>query len=61
MEDDRKIESVIVSYDKIPGKDEAILLVGIKRPNQTVEIINALEGDEATDLWKKLVAVKENI
>ena len=59
MEDDRKIESVIVSYDKMPGKDEAILLVGIKQPNQAVEIINALEGDEATELWNKLVTVKE--
>ena len=61
MEDDRKIESVIVSYDHIPGKDIAVLLVGIKQPNQTVDIINALQGSEATDLWNKLITIKENV
>lgn len=45
--------SVIVAFDHKDG-DEAILLVGQKNPKQDVAIINAFQGAEAKELWKKL-------
>lgn len=40
-------------------KDIGVLLVGRKRKNQSIEIVNALQGDEALELYKKLVTQKE--
>lgn len=50
--------SIIVSYYNLPP-DIPILIVGRKRPNQSVEIINAFEGDEAVELYTRLTTVKE--
>lgn len=50
--------SVIVSWDFSNGKDNDILLVGKKNPGKPVEIINAFQGKEAEDLYKKLTTVK---
>lgn len=47
-------DSVIVAYDR--KGDNAILIVGKKNPKQDVAIVNAFQGDEATELWKKLIA-----
>ena len=52
-------ESVIVSYDFTHGADESILLVGKKKPGDIVEIVNAFQGKEAEELWKKLTVKKE--
>lgn len=52
------IDSVIVSYDN-QSNDEPILIVGRKRLNQSVEIINAFQGDEAVELYNRLTAVKK--
>ena len=40
-------------------KDTGVLVVGRKRKNQSIEIVNAFQGDEALELYKKLVAQKE--
>ena len=37
------------------GEDSSVLIVGRKRPNQSVEIINAFQGEEAEELYKKLI------
>ena len=50
--------SILVSYDDTKGKDATILLVGKKKPNKDVEIINAYRGTEAEELWKKLTVQK---
>lgn len=50
---------ILVSYDPSNGEDKAILIVGKKRPNESVEIINAFQGQEANELWGKLLTVKE--
>lgn len=34
-------------------------IVGRKRKNESIEIINAFQGEEALDLYKKLVTKKE--
>lgn len=52
-------DTVLVSYDYNAGKDNAVLIVGRKRPNQSVEIINAFQGEEAKELYKKLITKKE--
>ena len=53
-------DSVLVGFDhKDDGTDHAVLIVGRKRKNQSVEIINAFEGAEAIELWEKLTTKKE--
>lgn len=46
---------ILVSVDFNGNGDLSVMVVGRKRPNQTVEIINALQGKEAEDLYSKLV------
>ena len=45
------INVVLVSYDD----EQDILLVGKKRLNESVEIVNAIAGEEAKDLYSKLM------
>ena len=52
-------DTIIVCYDYTYGKDEPVLVVGRKRMNESVEVINALKGSEATELYEKLVTRKE--
>ena len=48
-------DSVLVGFDhKGNGTDHAVLVVGRKRKNQSVEIINAFEGAAAIEQRKKL-------
>ncbi len=35
-----------------------ILVVGRKRPNESVEIVNAFQGEEAKELYSRLVTKK---
>ena len=51
-------ESLLVGVDFTNGEDSSILIVGRKRPNQSVDIINAFQGKEAEELYKKLVGKK---
>ena len=51
--------SVIVSWDFGGGKDAGILLVGKKMPGEAVKIINAFQGQEALDIYKKLTTLKK--
>lgn len=48
-------DTILVSVDFTNGKDTGVLVVGRKRPNQSVEIINAFQGKEAEDLYSKLI------
>ena len=54
------VDSILVSVDFSNKNDTGVLLVGRKRMNQSVEIINAFQGDEARELYEKLVTKKEN-
>lgn len=51
------INSMIISFDD-QSNDEPIMIVGTKRMNQSVEIVNAFQGEEAVELYKKLTTVK---
>ena len=54
-------DTILVSVDFTNGKDLSVMVVGRKRPNQTVEIINALQGKEAEDLYSKLVTPAKKV
>ena len=53
------VDSILVSVDFSNNNDTGVLIVGRKRMNQSVEIINALQGDEARELYEKLVTKKK--
>lgn len=40
-------------------KDKGVLVVGRQRKNHSLEIVNAFQGEEALELYKKLVTKKE--
>lgn len=50
--------SLIIEYDINHTTDIATLIVGLKRPDEMIEIVNAFQGDEATELYKKLTTKK---
>lgn len=52
-------DTLLVSIDSSTDGDETVLLVGRKRPNESVEIVNAFQGKDAMDLYKQLVTVKK--
>lgn len=57
----RYTDSVIVSFDRdVLDDNNGILLVGRQRIGKPVEIINAFQGEEAKELWKKLTVKEEN-
>ena len=48
-------ESLLVGVDFTNGEDVGLLIVGRKRLNQSVDIINAFQGKEAEELYNKLI------
>ena len=53
------VDSILVSVDFSNKDGTGVLIVGRKRMNQSVEIINAFQGDEARELYEKLITKKE--
>lgn len=51
-------DSLIVGFDSSAGKGGTVLVVGRKKPREAVDIINAFEGEEALELYKKLITPK---
>ena len=51
-------ESLLVGVDFTNGEDVGVLIVGRKRPNQSVDIINAFQRKEAEELYNKLIGKK---
>lgn len=52
-------DTLLVSIDSSTDGNETVLLVGRKRLNESVEIVNAFQGKDAMDLYKQLVTVKK--
>lgn len=46
---------LLVSFDP----DSNLLLVGKKKPNETIDILNAFEGEKAVDIYNLLVTQKK--
>ena len=51
--------SLIIGYDFTNGKDNAVLIVGQKEPNEQIEIINAFQSIEAIEIYHKFITPKE--
>ena len=52
-------DSILVSFNRSNNGDNTVLIVGRKRLNKSVDIINAFEGDEALELYRRLVTKKD--
>ena len=50
-------DTLLVGVD-FSKKDKGVLIVGRKRPNESVDIINAFQGEEAKELYEKLITKK---
>ena len=52
----RVTDSILVSvdFDMQGGPDTAILVVGKKKKGEAVDIVNAFQGEEAMELYRKL-------
>ena len=51
-------DTILIGYDASPDDLNQVLIVGRKRPNESVEIINAFQGEEAEELYKRLTTKK---
>ena len=53
-------DAVVVSIDfrHGDGVDQDIMVVGKRRENGDMQVVNAFEGNEAKELWAKLTVVK---
>lgn len=38
-----------------------VLVIGRKRPNESIDIINAFKGEEAVELYERLITKKEAV
>lgn len=54
----KSTDSVIVSWDFSYGKDVGVLIVGHQKNGQ-VEVINAYRGEEACELYERLITQKK--
>ena len=50
---------VSITFNSKSDIDTAVLIVGKKKKGQAVDIINAFQGEEAIDIYKKLTEVKK--
>ena len=53
--------SLLVGYDFSSNGDVPVLIVGRKKAKESVEVINAFQGEEAVELFKKLTERKGNM
>ena len=48
-------ECLLVGVDFAKGEDKGVLIVGRNKEKIGVEIINAFRGEEALDIYRKLI------
>lgn len=51
-------ECLLVSVDFTQGEDTGVLIVGRQKKGK-VDVINAFQGQEAIDIYKKLITVNK--
>ena len=49
------IDTLLIGYDLSPKEENVVLIISRKRPNESVEIVNAFQGEEAKQLYQKLI------
>ena len=55
-----KAETFLVGVDFSNGIDVGVMIVGKKKQGEEVEVINAFQGNEAYELYKKLTSPSNN-
>lgn len=50
---------LLIGFDMAHGEDVGVLIVGRKMPNESIDIVNAFQGEEARELYERLVTVKK--
>ena len=55
----RLSDSLLIGFDRETPASDPVLIVGRKRMNESVDIINAFEGKEALDIYEKLTIVNK--
>lgn len=53
------VDTILIGVDFANNDYTGVLIVGRKRTNQSVEIINAFQGEEAKELYKRLTTKKD--
>ena len=56
----RTEDALIIGLDFDYEKETGVLVIGRKLPNQNVDIINAFQGKEAIELYKKLITKRSD-
>ena len=51
----KKEDTLVVSFSCQTNEDVSVLVIGRKKMNESVEIINAFQGEDAVKLYKKLL------
>ena len=54
-------DSIIIGIDLSKGNVNNVMTVGRIRNDQSIEIINIFQGDEARELYEKLIANKSSL
>ena len=52
-------DTILVGFNAAHGEDQAVLIIGRRPVGEALDIVNAFQGDEAVELYKKLVTKKE--
>ena len=55
----RLSDTILVSFARETTDSDPVLIVGRKRSNESVKIINAFEGKEALDIYENLTTVNK--
>ena len=56
-----KLEDTLLVGISFSEKDTGVLIVGRKRKDHGTDIVNAFQGEEALELYKKLITKKGEI
>lgn len=51
-------DTILVGFNAVHGEDAAFIVVGRRTPTG-IDIINTISGEEATEIYKRLVTKKE--
>lgn len=53
-------DTVLVGIDYDDKTNTGVLIIGRQRPNKSVDIVNAIDGPEAKELFEKLITKRSN-
>lgn len=52
-------DTILVGFNAVHGDDAAFIAVGRKNPGMGIMILNTICGEEAVDIYKKLIGEKD--